>query len=117
MQMSYWAYLIPEGAPRDGGITVEVPHFQEGGTQPLGGTTSAEINITYNYAKHFKFRSLDGKLGFETVRPLAEAVIELKNDVDMEDYWNPTEGNVRRVCERLLQWAGLHPFAMWHISD
>jgi hypothetical protein len=113
--MSYWIYLIPEGSSADGPYET-VPHFQEGGTQVLGGSDSAELNVTYNYAKHFDFRSLHKKVAFQTVAPLAEAIMRLNTDVDKNDYWNPTEGNVRLTLKTLLSWAGLHPFSWWYVS-
>ena len=47
---------------------VEVPSFEEGGTLALGGTTEADLNVTYNYGKLFRFASLDGLTGAEAVK-------------------------------------------------
>ena len=55
------------------GDIVEVPHFQEGGTYAIGGQSEAELNVTYNYAKHFDFRSLHKSTGKQSQQKLMAA--------------------------------------------
>lgn len=105
--MSYWVYLTD-----DAGQTVQVESHQEGGTYCVGGTSEAEINVTWNYAKHFNFRGLDGRGAKDTVAELEEAIGRLKADRSA-DYWDPTEGNVRHTLCVLLGWAKANPGAAW----
>lgn len=46
--MSYWVYLENSDGP------VEVESHSDGGTYALGGTTDAELNVTYNYGWLFR---------------------------------------------------------------
>ena len=100
--MSWWVYLQDRGAPsicdygearEDACPTpcyrpVEVERFQDGGTQPVGGTTEAEINITYNYSRfYYEFLDrdaglmwLDGKTAGEAFPRLVNAVSQLGSE-------------------------------------
>lgn len=76
--MSYWVYLQDENG------SVEVERHAEGGTHALGGTSEAEINITYNYSKHIRqalhadgLMWLDGQAAHETISALEKAVEQL----------------------------------------
>ncbi len=99
----------------ESGKTVTVARHEDGGTFAVGGTTDAELNVTYNYGKHFKFRELDGHLANETMVFLGSAVGRLGTIRDSE-YWKPTEGNVGAACATLLEWAKIHPGARWRVS-
>jgi hypothetical protein len=46
--MSWWVYLEDEH-----GNPVDVDCHKEGGTYAMFGTSVAELNITYNYGKHY----------------------------------------------------------------
>jgi hypothetical protein len=108
--MSYWIYLDDEA-----GVPVPVQHFIEGGTLNIFGSSEAEVNVTYNYARHFDFRSLHQRHASETVAELEAAVARLGTERD-GDYWSPTEGNAGAACELLLGWAKQHPTAIWRVS-
>ncbi len=108
--MSWWIYLKNKE-----GKAVEVPHFTEGGTYPMGGTNTAELNVTYNYSKHFDFKELDEKTGEEAMQLLMKAVDTLGSKRD-NDYWNPTKGNVGYACRILLGWALKNPEAIFTVN-
>lgn len=113
--MSYWVYLN-----NDAGQPVTVAPFQEGGTQQVGGTDVAELNVTYNYSRVFAsydwaVRDLHGRSAQDTLEELTNLAEQLPNQPD-RDYWRPTPGNAGAVVHRLLAWARQHPNAMWHIS-
>lgn len=115
--MSWDCYLERNGR------TVELAerHHLKGGTYPLGGTTQACFNVTYNYGRIFRrvgiedaLNSFNGKTAQETI-PIMEAAIAQLNDDPCDDYWQPTEGNARRALEGLLVLARAAPDAVWVI--
>jgi len=111
--MSWWIYLEDENGQT---CELDVPHT-EGGTYVVGGTAFAELNVTYNYSKKFKFPDLHGRLARETINELKEAVERLsKGPDDSKDYWQPTDGNVMRACGCLLAFAEEHPEGVWRVS-
>ena len=93
---------------------VVVDRHAEGGTYPLGGTTRAELNVTYNYADLFPFRELDGQRAGDTRERMREAIAVLGTQRD-QDYWTPTPGNVGHALEILLAWADQYPEATWRV--
>ena len=99
---------------------VQVPHFQEGGTQVMGGSTDAELNVTYNYAlvanlAGVHIRGLDGSTAKDTTAKLRRAV-ELLGTNQHDDYWADTSGNVGHALNILWGWALEHPEAKWNVS-
>lgn len=123
--MSYWVYL------RDtDGNTLEIPPHSEGGTHVLGGTTDAELNITYNYSGQFAKVNLDfhendpigrhgktavhGKRAGDLIPQLRDAVKTLGTERD-ENYWNATPGNAGHALSILLGWAELHPDGIFEV--
>ena len=137
--MSWWAYLEDEHG------AVEVKHFEAGGTQLLGGSDRAQLNVTYNYGQLFaaswpqgdlRARArvtpgagilelmLNGRSGKETEPLLRQALIALVVKAggiqafveSRENYWKATPANAGRALMRLLEWAGQHPEAVWRIS-
>ncbi len=100
-------------------IEFDFKHGIKGGTYALGGTTEAWVNITYNYAEHFyntmgekDIRTIYGMTGAESVPILQNAINQLNDDVS-DDYWEPTEGNVKRALQMLLDLALLYPDGVW----
>jgi len=100
-------------------LELDSAHHMRGGTYALGGTTLAELNITYNYAKHFYelygdkgIRFLYGKTGAESIPHLEDGINLLGDDAD-EDYWKPTEGNAKRALCNLLALAQMRPDGIW----
>jgi hypothetical protein len=107
--MSYWIALEDENGP------VQVESFEDGGTYVVGGSTEADLNVTYNYARHFPFRDLHGQKARDTGELLLAAVQRLGTECD-PDYWAPTEGNTGHACSILLAWAEQHPDATWRVN-
>lgn len=122
------------------GDTLELPepHFMRGGTYALGGTNEARLNVTYNYARYLRLvfeelpaprpkapawlhelggpvegiRTIYGLTGAESQEELARAILLLKNDVT-DDYWEATEGNVKRALMQLRALATMCPDGIW----
>lgn len=57
--MSYWVKLLDKK-----GKVCQVERHSEGGTYVMGGTTDAELNITYNYSEPYS-EYLDEKQGLK----------------------------------------------------
>lgn len=99
-------------------LQLDAPHQMRGGTYAMGGTTDAHLNVTYNYAPHFRrlgergIRTLYGMTGADSCGLLEKAVAELGDDVDA-DYWQPTEGNAKRALAQLLALAKMRPDGVW----
>lgn len=100
-------------------LELDEPHQMRGGTYQVGGTRQLELNVTYNYAKHYQafgpngIRTLYGKTGAESI-PLLDAVIAtLGDDVD-RDYWTATEGNAKAALCQLRALATMRPDGVWH---
>ena len=115
--MSYDVYLHDPVTKQT--IELDHVHYIRGGTYQLGGTTEAHLNITYNYAKHFKkvlgaggIRSIYGMSGAESIPILRAAADKLGDDVH-DDYWQPTEGNAKRALFGLIALAQLRPDGVW----
>ena len=113
--MGYDIQLVDED-----GTPVQVKRHTHGGTFVLGGTTSADISITYNYAEYFYdmidadegIRWLYGRTGNECIPMLHAAVREL-GTVQSNDYWDKYPGNAGHVLAILLSWAKLCPDAVF----
>jgi hypothetical protein len=98
------------------GESVQVDQFSEGGVQPVGGSTIADISITYNYSKFF-YDTIDKEQGIRWIygRPAGECIDRLKSAIDVlgtdkdEDYWKPTAGNAGHIIGVLLKWATAYP--------
>ena len=119
--ISYDVYLRHEN-----GETCEVPRVEEGGTFVFGGSTEAELNVTYNYGEcyhlvpirygvSFSIKFLDG-MQAKNVIPILEHVVEVLGDKPYPDYWAPTPGNAGHAAAILLKWARLHPDATFEVS-
>jgi hypothetical protein len=115
--MSYDIYLNDPVT----GCTIELdaPHQMRGGTYAVGGTTDAWLNVTYNYAKHYRrvigekgIRTIYGMTGAESIPVLKAAIDKLGDDVNT-DYWEPTEGNAKSALCSLLAMAQMRPDGVW----
>jgi hypothetical protein len=103
----------------DGNI-VSVMKHQAGSEFAIGGTTDAEINITYNYSKYFReeidtyngIRWLYGKPAHECITILENAIEKLGTKKD-SDYWKSTPGNAGNILHVLLGWAKQYPGAIF----
>jgi hypothetical protein len=103
------------------GTTLEVAdkHNIAGGTYVLGGSTLLELNVTYNYSKHYYkimgekgIRTLYSMTGKESLPVLANAIAALNDDVS-SDYWEATEGNARKALIDLFSLACMAPDGVW----
>lgn len=62
-------------------LEVDSPHLMAGGTYALGGTTELWLNVTYNYARHYRclgergIREIYGKTGAESIPMLKAAAL------------------------------------------
>ena len=107
-------------------IEIKDAHFLRGGTYKVGGSTELSLNMTYSYSEILHkviqpkstpskdksgIRSLYGMTALETIPILEIAISKLKNDFD-EDYWTPTEGNVKRALNNLLTMCKMRPDAI-----
>lgn len=115
-------------------LTTDVPHDIRGGTYCVGGTSELHLNVTYNYAKHLYrvfperftdyphpckedgslqgIRSIYGMTGAESIPVLDAAIAQLGDDMD-DNYWEPTEGNVKAALYGLRALAQLRPDGVW----
>jgi len=120
-------------------IQLDEKHHMRGGTYAMGGTTDASLNVTYNYGAHLYrvfpvrpfhndqewerygrpdstgqggIRSIYGTTGAESIPILQAAIDQLGNDVD-PDYWEPSEGNVKRALVQLKTLATMRPDGVW----
>lgn len=112
--------------------SLPVARHVSGGTYPIGGTTSAELNVTYNYSGRFLDawpevldarpgdgtlgKMLDGRTGGETEPLLRVAVAALGGDDPDRSYWNASAGNAAHALQILLGWAREHPAGVWEVS-
>lgn len=99
-------------------LDLDSVHHMRGGTYEIGGTTKAELNITYNYGKHYRVlgeqgvREIYGTTGAESIPMLKNAIDVLGDDVH-DNYWEPTEGNAKRALVQLLALAQMRPDGVW----
>lgn len=117
--MSYDFYLTEPGTGDT--IILDQPHQIKGGTFALGGTNEAELNITWNYAKHYcrvicpklGVKKIIGMTGKDSIVLLEQAAEKLGDNVDETDYWNPTEGNAKQALLGLITLAKMRPDGVW----
>lgn len=101
-------------------LSLDAPHHMRGGTYPVGGSTEASLNVTYNYGMHLRaafnsdkgIRTIYGMSGAESLPILERAISELDDDVD-PDYWKSTQGNTKRALTQLLALAKMRPDGVW----
>lgn len=112
--MSYWVYLYTEEEE-----LVEVTSHEEGGTRVVGGSTRAQLNVTYNYSdlyhEHdFSIKDLHRQTAGSTILKLTLIVDKLGVE-QSDDYWEPTPGNAGHALNVLLGWARQYPDAIWEV--
>lgn len=100
-------------------LTLDAPHDMRGGTYALGGTDSASLNVTYNYAPHYYrtlgekgIRTIYGMSGAESIPLLKAAAAQLGDDIS-DNYWESTEGNAKRPLLQLAALAAMRPDGVW----
>ena len=117
--MSWWVSLKCPYC----GQTLPVEKHSEGGTYVVGGSSEAELNVTYNYSQHYYtalngddgLRWLDGKVAKDVVGDLQTAVASLGMERS-EDYWEATPGNAGYALSILHRWALEHPDGVFEVS-
>ena len=94
-------------------------HTMAGGTQAIGGTDEAWLNITWNYSGIFAECFGKGGIHFienqsvkETLPKLEQGIKYLETtypitDIPTEDYWAPTPLNVKKALINLVTIAKL----------
>lgn len=97
-----------------------VERFQDGGTQPVGGTDDPKLNITYNYSEvynifDFGIFQLNGTRAGDSIAKMEEIVAKCGTK-RFADYWAPTPGNAGIAVARLLAWAKQYPEGIWRVS-
>lgn len=100
-------------------LLLDDPHDMRGGTYAMGGTREAHLNVTYNYAEHYKrvlsekgIRTIYGMTGAESIPVLQRAADQLGDDAT-GNYWDDTEGNAKRALYKLIALAKLRPDGVW----
>ncbi len=108
------------------GKVCQVGKHEEGGTHAVGGTTDAELNVTYNYAwfwykfldKEKGIHFIDGKKAKECILKFEKCIEELitpecfgNGKRRNKDYWASTAGNACHALKILLKWAKQYPEA------
>jgi len=99
--MSWWISVVD----KQGNVVVTDKNREEGGTLQVGGTTEATLNVTYNYGKHFDFKKLNDMAVHDATVLMCTAIEKLNDDCD-DNYWEPTEGNVKKALATLVEFAG-----------
>lgn len=101
-------------------LLLDSPHHMRGGTYAVGGTPHAHLNVTYNYSKHYYkhmgeggIRTIYGMTGADSIPVLQRAADALGDDVNLDDYWSPTEGNAKAALLQLIALAKLRPDGVW----
>ena len=102
-------------------IELDTPHFMQGGTYAIDGTTELWLNITFNYGKLYRQDSVFGKNGIRTIYgmsgaesiPVLEKAISVLGDDTDSDYWTVTEGNAKKPLFQLLSMAKMRPDGIW----
>jgi len=115
--MSWDVTLMKDDLP----VTVEL--HTEGGTQAIGGTTDAWLNVTYNYSPYYykyldndkSLNWLNGRKASDCIEQLQAAVMNLGTVRD-PDYWKATPGNGGHALGILLRWARQHPDATFEVT-
>jgi hypothetical protein len=125
--MGFWISLEEDGQP------VTVDSHTEGGTYVLGGTSEADMSVTYNYSPFWE-KALgpkpDGphsdlyglgpwlheRVAAKTLLMLESGAAELTDDPS-GDYWEACEGNAGHVLAVLASWARQHPTARWRVHS
>jgi len=108
--MSWDVEIAKKNDGGESGGVLEVDAHTEGGTFALGGTPTAELNITYNYDSLFTnalgvpFPSLHGK-HIREVGPLLFEAAKKLGTKPAADYWKPTAGNAGHALMILANWC------------
>ena len=116
--MSYDIYVCRKD--NDDTVYLKNLHNMGGGTQAVGGTDRAWLNVTYNYAPLFRECFGEGGIHFienqsvkETLPVLQKGIEYLERTYPITeipkhvDYWEPTPLNVKKALVDLVNIAKL----------
>ena len=119
--MSYNVYLNDPVTGET--LELDAPHQMKGGTFEIGGSYEAWLNVTCNYGKILHMvlgeeglKILAGKTGAETL-PILKAAAEKLSDNVSSNYWEPTQGNVKRAILSLAAMAKMRPDGVWQVNQ
>ena len=115
--MGWWIYLEDEN-----GKSCEVDSHSEGGVIAIGGSSDAEMSLTYNYSSYYYqyvdsekgIQWIDGKIGGETLERLMSAR-NMLTDNPSNNYWEKTPGNAGHALSVLISWVKQHPSGTWRV--
>ena len=96
-------------------LHTDAPHDMRGGTYVVGGTTELWLNIILARPDVLGEKGLEviyGMSGAESIPVLKKAVENLGDDIN-PDYWESTEGNVKKALLQLIAMAQLRPDGVW----
>lgn len=107
-------------------ILFDEPHQMRGGTYAIGGTRSAELNITYNYGDYYYevyeengIREIYGKTGAESVPILENMIQRIRDKYGKEcekesgNYWDKIPSNALKPLYQLITMAKMRPDGIW----
>ena len=106
----------------ENGVVYIKHHHFKGGTYPLGGTTRAYMNITYNYSE-FYYKTIDqekginwlnGKTGAECL-PVLEKSVRILGIKKSDDYWEATSGNAGNALLGLIAFCKSRPDGIFKV--
>ena len=104
------------------GAPVKVPPHTEGSIIQLGGCSSANFDVTYNYSRYYYqtlcadrgIRKLSGMKAADAI-PLLEVAIQVLGTEQSGDYWEVTPGNAGHALNVMLEWAKRYPDATFEV--
>ena len=80
------------------------------------GLVKASIDVPTSYSSRIRTvtgghlaHMIERKEAIETVPNLLQLIAVLGDDVDFDNYFNPTDGNIRHLSATLLDWVFQHP--------
>ncbi len=73
-----------------------------------------DLSVPVGYARHFNFRTLNGRRAGSTRAMLAHVIHDLGIETGSGKH-KPTRGNVGALLGRMLAWAEANPDGVWHV--
>lgn len=110
---------------------LQVEHHElRGGTYAEGGTTAAELNVTYNYGHDLRQaiggspRDLDGLPIVETLPALEQGLLRLRQEHgepgEVTNYWDATPHNAMHALQDIITLGRMAVAkcrsAVWHVD-
>ncbi len=106
----------------DGGHPVVALHHA-GSIITVGGSTSAWMNLTYNYSPFYyklfpedmDLKWIRAKKAGDTIEVMRAVLAKLGEETSDSD-WDPTSGNAGHALKTLKAWHEQHPDGLWCIT-